>query len=639
MRGWRRRPAFTLAVVLTLALGIGATTAIFSVVYSVLIKPLPYPNADDLVRIRHSAVNSADLPASTNMLLTYGQETRTFASIGLWQENSATVTDRGESERVRALRVSYGTLQALGVQPVRGRWFTEAEHGPADEGPPVILSHAFWQRRFGGDEAILERALTIETESGNGTLRWTGPSRVVGVMPPDFRFLDMTPQPEVIVAVRLDPARQAHGIYSWQMLARLKHGVTLTEARADLERMAPLWRDAWPPFPGTTREAFEASKITASVSSLQDDLVGGVASMIWVLMGAIGAVLLVACSNVANLMLVRADARRSELAVRAALGAVPARIARELLLESVVIGAAGAALGLLLAYVGLRILVALGPDNLPRLQEVAVHPPVLAFTLAVSLASVVAFGSITALKHAFLSDTRVIAATRGSTAGLERSRTRDTLVVVQVALALVLVIGAALMIRTFQALRDVDPGFADPATIQTAKIWLPTAQFRDPVQYTRLEREILENRGPSRRGFRGLRQRRSARVVRDVDSFRGRRPDAGGRRWTAPAREVRLAGLFRSDGHENAGRPRHDLERDRGRRPRGGRLRGLCSLACARAHRCARQTHPICRRVRSRRLAGGDRRSAEHPRGRLVLATAPHGVFVRLCRKQVQQRY
>ena len=253
LRGLRRRPAFTLAAVLTLALGIGATTAIFSVVYSVLIKPLPYPNADELVRIRHPAagLNTADIFASTNMHTTYGQENRSFVAIGLWQEDSATLTDRGDAERVRALRVSDGTLQALGVQPVRGRWFTAEEHDQPAEGPaPVILSHAFWQRRFGGDETVVGRALSIDSAGGNGTLSLGASSQVVGVMPPDFQFLAAAPQPDIIIPVRLDPARQAHGIYSWQMLARLKPGVTLAEAQADLDRIQPIWLNAWPPFPG-----------------------------------------------------------------------------------------------------------------------------------------------------------------------------------------------------------------------------------------------------------------------------------------------------------------------------------------------------------------------------------------------------
>ena len=495
LRSLPRRPAFTLAAVLTLALGIGSTTAIFSVVYSVLIKPLPYPNAGELVRIRHSApgLNADDFSASTNMYLTYGQENRTFAAVGLWNMDSATLTDRGEAERVRALRVADGTLQALGVQPLRGRWFTEAEHDVAAEGPsPVIISHGYWQRRFGGDESALGRELSMDSPGGAGTVPLPPSSHVVGVMPPGFQFLDAAQQPDIIIPVRMDPTRQAHGVYSWQMLARLKPGVTLAEAQADLDRIRPIWVDAWPLFPGMTAEQFASWRLAAVVHPLLDDLVGGVSSMLWVLMGAIGAVLLVACANIANLMLVRADGRRPEFAVRAALGAMPGRIAMELLVESLVLGAAGSVVGLALAYAGLRVLVAIGPSDLPRLQEIAVYPPVLAFSVAISLASALVFGSVTALKHALQRDTRFQGAARGSSASRERSATRSTLVVVQVALAVVLVVSAVLMIRTFQTLRDVDPGLSDPATIQTARIWVPAAVSRDFEQITRIQHEILD---------------------------------------------------------------------------------------------------------------------------------------------------
>ncbi|HVJ29125.1 MAG TPA: FtsX-like permease family protein, partial [Gammaproteobacteria bacterium] len=224
--------------------------------------------------------------------------------------------------------------------------------------------------------------------------------------------------------------------------------------------------------------------------------VGSVATTLWVFMGAIGAVLAIACANIANLMLVRADARGHELAVRAALGAAPRRIAREFLVESLVIGAAGGAFGLALAHVGLETLVAIGPNNLPRLAEIAVHPPVLAFTLAVSLASTLVFGSITALKHALRGDaTRAIGPARGATASRERNATRSALVVVQVALALVLVVSASLMIRSFATLRAIDPGFSDPATIQTVAIWLrtgPALDFAESASWTRTQREMLD---------------------------------------------------------------------------------------------------------------------------------------------------
>jgi predicted permease len=283
------------------------------------------------------------------------------------------------------------------------------------------------------------------------------------------------------------------GNFSTQTFARLEPGVTPAEAQADLERMFASWLDALPLFPGLTRESIASGRMTPVVRPMKDVLVGGVASTLWVLMGAIGAVLLVACANIANLMLVRADARRQELAVRAALGAVPARIARELLVESFVIGIAGGVLGLALAYVGLNALVTIGPSGLPRLQEIAVYPPVLAFTIAASLVSTLLFGSITALKHALRVDEPQTLTAHGASVGREQSATRSALVVVQVALALVLVVSAALMIRTFQALRDVDPGFSDPATIQILRIWIPTTLFPDPEQFTRMEHEILDN--------------------------------------------------------------------------------------------------------------------------------------------------
>ena len=303
LRGLRRRPAFTLVTVLTLALGVAATTAIFSVVYSVLIKPLSYPNADELVRIRHTAtsgVNLGELSSSTapSMYVTYRRENRTFAEIGLWWELGVTITGFGDPERVRALVVTDGTLQALGVQPMLGRGFTEAEHGPAAEGPtPVLLSYAFWQRRFGGDEAALGRQFSLEN----------GPGQVVGVMPRDFRFLASTPQPDIIAAVGSTLPQLILAQFNYHALARLKPGVTPAEASADLERMLPIWLDEWPAGPpnaSITREAVASWNLAPVVRPLKEDVVGSiVASTLWVLMAAIGAVLLIACANIANLML------------------------------------------------------------------------------------------------------------------------------------------------------------------------------------------------------------------------------------------------------------------------------------------------------------------------------------------------
>jgi len=332
---------------------------------------------------------------------------------------------------------------------------------------------------------VLGSELSLETPSSWLGVPGAPSARVIGIMPPDFRFLDITPQPDVILALRLDPAAPSTGNYEYQMLARLRPDVTPAEANVDVARMLAIW----------SRATNTDLRISPNVRPLKDDLVGGIATTLWVLMGAIGAVLSIACANIANLMLVRADARRHELAVRAALGAAPLRIARELFVESLVIGAAGGALGLAVAYVGLEALVAIGPANLPRLAEIAVHPPVLTFTLAVALASTLVFGSITALKSALHGGARAISPARGATATRERSATRSVLVVVQVALALVLVVSAALMIRTFATLRAIDPGFSDPATIQTVATWIrtgPTIDFSQAASWTRTQREILD---------------------------------------------------------------------------------------------------------------------------------------------------
>ncbi|MBN1239308.1 MAG: ABC transporter permease [Gammaproteobacteria bacterium] len=484
-----RAPGFAAVAIATLAIGIGATTAIFSVVYSVLLKPLPYPNADELVRVRYSTIDYDSQSSSHTMYLTFRDENRAFARMGLWQyaDDFATLTDPGEPTRLNVLIVTDGTLQALGVRPLHGRWFTEQEYGPSAEGPaPVILSYGFWQRQFGGDAAVLGRDIAIDAQL----------SRVVGVMPRNFRFIDTT-QPDVILAVRrLEIPERTIGWFNYQMLGRLNPGVTPDEARADIQRMLPIWLDAWPVVPGggLTKQEIANWRITPIVRPLKDDLVGGIASTLWVLMGAIGAVLLVACANIANLMLVRADARREEFAMRATLGAGRVRIARELLTESAILGAAGGMLGWGLANVGLQVLLAMAPSDLPRLQEISVYPPVLAFTVAASLASTLLFGSITVLKHALRPESPMPGAARASNMGPERSTTRSVLVVVQVALALVLVVSAGLMIRSFQALHDVDPGFSNPATIQTAEIWMPGWQYADDAESSRwfsTQREIL----------------------------------------------------------------------------------------------------------------------------------------------------
>ena len=481
-RALRRAPAFTLVAILTLALGIGATTAVFTVVRGVLIKPLPYVDADALVSLKHTALDTTVGPPvgiSAALLVTYARENRSFQQLGLWSRGTANLTDGVLPEEVASVNVSAGTLPALGVQPMIGRWFSNEDHTPGSP-ETVILTHGYWQRRFGGDSSLIGREVTIDAR----------PRTVVAVMPAGFRFLDDTP--EIILPLRFEPGTLTLGGFSYEGIARLAPGVTVEHAKADLARIIPIWLDAWPTFPGIDRSAFANARITPLVRPLKQELVGGVGNVLWVLMGTIGIVLVIACANVANLALVRAEGRHHELATRAALGASRLRVAREMLLENLVLGVAGGALGVPLAWAGLRLLAALEPTALPRLHEIELSATVLIFTAAVSVVSGLLFGGITALKHTGRGIASALrAGGRSASDGRERQRTRNALVVVQVALALILLVGSGLMIRTFVALRAVQPGFSNPDHVQL-RVTIPEAQVGDPERVFRLQRHMRD---------------------------------------------------------------------------------------------------------------------------------------------------
>ena len=484
VRRLRRAPGFTAIALVTLALGIGANTAIFSVLNGVLIKALPYPRSQELVGVWHVAPGIAGISGNINcsppMYFTYREESHAFQEFGLWSNDDASVTGMGEPEQVQALDVTYGTLQALGMQPVVGRWFSQADATP---GTPetVMLMYGYWQRRFGGDRSAVGRTLTVDAR----------PHTVIGVMPRDFRFLNA--KADMILPARFERNKMVLGNFSFQGIARLKAGVTLQQANADVARMLGIWLKAWPPPPGFSRMLFENARLGPKVQPLKQEVVGDIGGTLWVLMGTIGLVLLIACANVANLLLVRAEGRQQELAIRAALGAGWGRIAKELLLESVTLGVLGGGLGLGLAYAALRGLVAMGPATLPRLNEIAIDPLVLAFTLAVSLLAGVLFGLLPVLKYAgpHLAGT-LRGGGRTMSHGRERHRARDTLVVLQVALALVLLVGSGLMIRTFQALRNFRPGFTRPEEVQMLRISIPQGEVKEPERVMRMENEMID---------------------------------------------------------------------------------------------------------------------------------------------------
>ena len=478
VRGFSRNPGFCMVVVMTLALGIGATTAIFSVVNGVLIKPLAYPEPDALVGVWHSAfVRGAtvnDVSVSPRMYATYLDNNQTFLDFGVWSTGQATLTGMGDPEQVGTLVVTQGILPALGVQPALGHWFTQADDMP---GTPetAILTHGFWERRFSRDRSVIGRTIAVDSR----------PHIVIGVMPQTFHFLNS--DAEMILPQRFNRSQLASD-FSYSGIARLKPGMTLAQASADIARMLPIWNATDPVNGGL----LTAIRLNPALRPLKQDVVGDVGPVLWVLMGTIAMVLLIACANVANLLLVRADERQQELAIRASLGAGWSRIAQELLIESVTLGVLGGGLGLGFAYGGLQLLAVIGPANLPRLTEISIDPLVMVFALALSLLSGLLFGLIPVVKYAgpkiagtLQSGGRALSPSR------ERHRSQNMLVVLQVALALVLLVASGLMIRSFQALRNVQPGFAAPEQIQTARITIPEAQVAEPEAVTRMQNEIL----------------------------------------------------------------------------------------------------------------------------------------------------
>ena len=508
-RSLLRRPTFTLAAVLTLALGIGANTAVFSVVNAVLLKPLAYPQSNELVSLQHVApgLNSGALGLSPDLYFTYRDENRTFEHLGFFTDGGATVTGVGDPEQARIRGVSDGVLQALGVQPMLGRWLSEADHTPQAAGPlfqlgnTVILTYAYWQRKFGGDPGVIGRTMSIDSR----------PTEIVGVMPTGFRFLNMTPEAELILPAQFDRSRVVlAGFGGLQGIGRLKPGVTLAEAQADAVRMLPIWLDAWPAAPGgAQRDAVANWRVAPAFVSLKDTIVGNIVSTLWVLMGTIGAVFAIACANVANLMLVRADARRQEFAVRAALGAGRGRIARELLVESTVLGALGGAAGLALAYVGLRSARCVRTDE-PAAASRNLDRSVRARVRARRLARVELAARLDPGVQARGASRGAALGARGATASRERHRARNALVVAQVALALVLIVCSGLMLRTFSALRDVDPGVSRPEAVQIARINITPGVSTDPER----TRKFTGRFSTASRRYRESRPRRSASARR-----------------------------------------------------------------------------------------------------------------------------
>jgi predicted permease len=399
LRRLARAPIFTAITLLTLAVSSGATTAMFSVVECVLLKPLPYPQQEELVavRLRSDFVGTKDAFISPADYFIFREQNQTVQDIGISIAGikdtgfSVNVTGFGEPEHVPALGVSDGLLSTLGVTPFLGRSFTQADNS-SDSAGTAILSYGYWSRKFGGDPSVIGRTIEVD-----GKL-----SVIIGVLPKDFRFLDipaMTTNPSVVVPLSLDRQKTFLGFNVFLGIARLKPGVTLAQANADLERILPAVNRSFPPPPGFGLKMFEDLRFGPSLRPLKQDVVGDVGKVLWSLMAGISLVLIIACANLANLHLIRAEGRRQELAIRAALGASRFRIAAELLFESLIIALSGGLLGLGVAYGALRILVAMAPQGLPRLQEIGVDGNVVLFALVVAMAAGLLFGSFAVFKY------------------------------------------------------------------------------------------------------------------------------------------------------------------------------------------------------------------------------------------------
>ena len=482
-----RSPGFAITVVLTLAIGIGANTAVFSVLNSVLIRPLSYPEPQQLVAMRLNAPGAPgltdfrdELRMSASMYLTFAAHNRSFQSMGVWQAGTGSITGFAQPEQVNTAQITDGVLQTLGVPAAAGQWLTAADQDPRGA-RRVMLSYGYWQRRFGGDPSVVGRVISVDLT----------PHEIAGVMPRGFKVVNY--DFDLLEPMAFDPVKQQLAGFAYHGIGRLRSGVTISQADADVAGLLDVWMDSWTNGPGSDPHWYRKWKITPAFQPLKEQVVGSVGNVLWVVMATIGIVMLIACTNVANLLLVRADGRQQELAVRSALGAGRWRIAREMLLESVTLGLLGGAVGVGVAYAGLRLLIAIGPENLPRLSEISLDSQSLAFTLILSVLSGLLFGLIPVLRYApSRQAVPLIGAMRTASTSRERQRGRNLLVVAQIAMALVLLIGAVLMIRTFYAMRNVDPGFSDPSSLQVARISIPETLVRDPQTVTRIQNSIQD---------------------------------------------------------------------------------------------------------------------------------------------------
>ena len=466
LRLMAKKPGFTFIGVLALALGIGANTAIFSVVRAVLLSPLPYQHSEQLVWIWETNPGSdiKEEPASMPNYNDWRTQSQSFEAMAAFGNAAMTLTGDGEPERIPASVVTASFFPTLGIHPVMGRSFTEEENGPKGA-RVVILGHGLWQRRFGANPKVVGQTITL-----SGT-----PYEIVGVMPQGFKDpLPAQRNPaQMWIPLPLNLELSARRSDFLKVVAKLKPGVTIEQARAEMKTITARLEQQYP----------ETNKGWGTIIiPLQERIIGDVRPALWVVVGVVGFLLLIACANVANLLLARSAARQQEIAVRRALGAGRFRLVRQFLTESVMLALSGGLLGTLLALWGVEFLVKLSPGNIPRLDEVRLNWQVLLFTLGVSLLTGLVFGLIPAL-HATNPDLTesLKEGGRSSTEGKRGARLRSALVVAEIAIALVMLVGAGLMVKSFMRLQGVDPGFK-PERILAVDLSLPAAKYKEVPQ-------------------------------------------------------------------------------------------------------------------------------------------------------------
>jgi predicted permease len=485
LRRLRRAPLFSAIALITLAIAVGANTVIFSVVNGVLLKPLSYPNPDRLIAVDHSSqqMGFKKMGIAPSIYFVYREQNTTLADIGAYDDDELDVTGAGAPEHVRVLDVTDGTLPLLGVSPAVGRLFTRQDDAPG-AAQTVVLTYPYWQQRFGGASSVIGSSITV-----GGV-----PREIVGVLPQTFHFLDQK-DPSLILPMQWDRATTTLGSFDGNAIARLKPGVSVQQATADLERLLPVVARTFPPPRGFSVSLYQSMNLSPSLIPLKDDVIGNVQNALWILLASTILVLLVACANVANLLLVRVEGRHHEFAIRYAIGAARKGISADILFESSLLGLAGSLTGLLLALGAMRVIVGLGATNIPRIRDIGITPSVLLFTVAIAVIASLLIACVPILKSTgphLISDLRD--GGRGAGDGRRGQGTRKALVMIQVALSVILLICSGLMIRTFRAMMNVSPGFTSPETVQTFGFYIPDTQIPDssPELVIRMDEAIVQ---------------------------------------------------------------------------------------------------------------------------------------------------